>query len=278
MAPKARDPIVSNRGYAFMKFVDRVIESALIVSMFKTSQTSYFLLGFVYSIGSVKATTLVEIPLLQTGGFYADGSLDNLPTFQNYFIGYSTTTPFPRTEERRHFFVFDLTAISTPIMAADLSLILPGGGLIADEPSETWVATGTAVPAATFMDTGLTPMEALPIFAEMGSAVEIIDPVDFGPGDDDDLLRPHAFNSDGVTFLNDHLGGLVAISGYMPSWSMEPEVDEPSELIFGHTNVVSDFDSPIDPPILTLVLIPEPSAPCTITLAVAMMLFGRRRC
>lgn len=211
------------------------------------------------STQTITSAATMDVTLIQTGGFYADGSLDNDPTFQNYFIGYSTTTPFPRTPERRHFFVFDLTGVTIPIVSAEFSVILPFGGLIADEPSETWVATGTGVGAAMYMDTGLTPAEAIPIFLEMGAAPGIIDPVMFGPGDDDGLEKTFALNALGISFLNAHLGSLVPITGFMPSWSEEPEIDESSEIIFGHTNVVASGPALIDPPVLTITTIPEPS-------------------
>ncbi len=219
----------------------------------------------------------MDISLDQTGGFYADGSLDNSPTFQNYFIGYGTTPGFPRTPERRHFFIFDLSSVTVPITSAELKLILPFGGLIADEPMETWVVSGTSVPAAMFKDTGLTPLEAAPIFGEIGTAPEIIDPVDFGPGDDDGIAKPYALNSTGIAFLNAHLGGEVAITGFMASFSEEPEVDEPDELLFAHSNVVGSGVSLIAPPVLTITTVPEPSAAAILALGGVVFFMRRRR-
>lgn len=219
----------------------------------------------------------MDVTLVQTGGFYADGTLDNDPTFQNYFIGYSTTTPFPRTPERRHFFVFDLTTVTVPIVSAEMSLILPFAGLIADEPFEMWVATGSDVDAATFLDTGLIVDEALPVFDAMGSSTPIIDPVAFGPGDDDGLEKTFALNSDGISFLNDHLGMMVPITGFMPSWSPEPEIDESSEIIFGHTNVVASGPALIDPPVLSITTVPEPSSTFLLGLSVLMVSLKRGR-
>lgn len=218
----------------------------------------------------------MDVTLVQTGGFYADGSLDNDPTFQNYFIGYSTTTPFPRTTERRHFFVFDLTGVTASIVSAEFSVILPFAGLIADEPMETWVATGTGVGAAMYLDMGLTLTEAMPIFDEMGAGPAIIDPVMFGAGDDDGLEKTFALNATGISFLNAHLGMMVPITGFMPSWSEEPEVDEGSEIIFGHTNVVASGPALIDPPVLSVTTVPEPGS--LVLLGLGGVLLVSRRC
>ncbi len=74
--------------------------------------------------------TVTSVDATQVGGFYADGSADNAATFQNYFVGYGTTPGFPRTEERRSFFTFDLSGISGPVTSASFSLFLPAFGLI----------------------------------------------------------------------------------------------------------------------------------------------------
>src|SRR5688572_24622551 len=66
------------------------------------------------SVCTTPHAAVVSIDALQTGGFYADGSADNTPGFQNYFVGYGTTPGFGRTPERRSFFWFSLAGISEP--------------------------------------------------------------------------------------------------------------------------------------------------------------------
>ena len=73
---------------------------------------------------------VTSIDASQVGGFYSDGSADNAASFQNYFVGYGTTPGFPRTEERRSFFTFDLSGITEPVTSASFSIFLPAFGLI----------------------------------------------------------------------------------------------------------------------------------------------------
>lgn len=47
--------------------------------------------------------------------------------------------------------------------------------------------------------------------------------------------------------------------------------------LFGLTNVVSDFDPPIEAPVLSLVVVPEPSVPMLGAVATLAMLLRRRR-
>jgi len=84
-----------------------------------------------------------DVMATQVGGFFEDGTADNEPTFQNYYVGYSTLT---KTAERRNFFYFDLSGVTDTITEASFSLILPFGGFIpgaGDGGEEIFVMSGT---------------------------------------------------------------------------------------------------------------------------------------
>jgi hypothetical protein len=256
--------------------------------------------SFLASLGGSAQAAVVSLDAIQTGGFYAGGATpDNLPGFQNYFVGYGTSPGGARTPERRSFFWFSLAGISTPIVSAKLDLTLPFGGLIFGAgPVDPTV--GDAMELFQLGATGFTPGDITSpsdldaIFAGL-AAFPIAAPVCFDNSTDGVDACPGPMpppppvvidiGPSGLAFLNGHLGTDVILSGWMPTWSFDsrpdpsppPDFLEAGELIFGLTDVVSPFGSSVDPPKLVLTTEAAVAVPEANTLSLlAIGLFGLR--
>ncbi|MEM0897287.1 MAG: PEP-CTERM sorting domain-containing protein [Verrucomicrobiota bacterium] len=92
----------------------------------------------VFSVLHASAMT-VSLDTDQYGGIFADGTLNNKPADQLYYVGYTIPTGSPsRAPERRNFFIFDFSTLSPgmgTIVAADmsLSLVTPGSIFYGDD-------------------------------------------------------------------------------------------------------------------------------------------------
>lgn len=207
----------------------------------------------------------VVLPAVQTGGFYASGGAQNLPSFQNYFVGYGTSPGLPRTPERRSFFVFDLPPVPGAVVtSATLTLRLPFGGLIygkgpgtpgvddpiPSDPTETFALGLLPVSPAVVLSPSLTLAEGMTLFALMDD-LPAATPTVFmpgtvlpDPGDGGGAVVKIALDGAGLAAVNAG-PGLFLLSGWMPSWSEDlrlsptppPLYFEASELIFGLTDV-----------------------------------------
>jgi hypothetical protein len=234
--------------------------------------------------GPASAADLV-LPAVQTGGFYASGAAQNLPAFQNYFVGYGTSPGLPRTPERRSFFVFDLPPIPGAVVSsATLTLRLPFGGLIygkgpgtpgVDDPipsdsSETFAVGLLPVSPAVVLSPSLTLAEGMTLFALMddlpAAPPTVFTPgtVLIDPGDGGGAVISIALDGTGLAAINAG-PGLLLLSGWMPSWSEDfrlsptppPLYFESSELIFGLTDV-HVMPGVLNPTLeLTLAAVPE---------------------
>jgi hypothetical protein len=251
------------------------------------------------------AAQALTLSASQTGGFYADGSYQNLPTFQNYFVGYGTTPGMPRTAERRSFFVFDVPTLAPGefITGATLKLRLPvPGGLIfgkgpgvpgvdtiVDDPMETFAVGLLSVPSSVVLSPTLTVAEATTLFGFM-TTTPVAAPTPFTPG----MVLPPSGDSgppivsialDGMALgaLNAAMGGKVILSGWMPTWSEDlrpsptppPFFFEASELIFGLTDVhvLAILTPKLD---LATTVVPEPSALWMLATGVVALLLRTR--
>jgi hypothetical protein len=227
----------------------------------------------------VAVAKTVAVASTQVGGFYADGTKDNFEGFQNYFVGYGTTPGFARTSERRSFFVFDLGAITGSITAATFSLTMPFEGVVGDEPSETFVLSASPVPAATVLATALPPPAAMMVFGSLGTGALVAPELGIDVGAPPyDMVLTMSLNEIGLAALNIRPpGGMVVLGGRMASWSFDPDpMHEPDELLFGHSDVVF-FGTPIvAKPMLTMTVVPEPSAWLLMLSGLAALLSGRR--
>ncbi len=229
--------------------------------------------------GTARADVVVLEPV-QVGGFYAGGaSPDNLPSFQNYYVGYGSLTGGGRTPERRSFFHFDLSGVSGDVVSATLELKLIFGGLIFGKgpgtppdpiPSDTFEefqlggVFDPGLPVSKFTSTMLTPPEITGIFGAMDDA-PIASPLGFtmgGPPPPDPIVI--SLGPAGLTLLEMKAGGDVVLTGWMPTWSFDSRMFmggfvEGSELIFGGTDVhLSHFPKPVLT--ITTAAVPEVSA------------------
>jgi hypothetical protein len=229
----------------------------------------------------------MTVPLVQTGGFYADGGKNNSPTFQNYFVGYGTTPGFARTAERRSFFVFDVPALPSDlaITGAKLELRLPFGGLVfgkgpgdplagpvPDDPFESFALGLLPVPAAVVLGSTLTAAEVIALFGLIDDT-PVAAPMVFAPGtplppagDGGPPKVPMVLDGTALAALEAARGSSIVLGGWMPSWSEDlrlspsppPLYFEASEVIFGLTDVHA---MAILAPTLTLTLSPVPEPP-----------------
>lgn len=243
----------------------------------------FLLLLGLWSLAGASPAAVTDLPMVQTGGIYASGGLNNSPTFQNYFVGYSTSPGLPRTDERRSFFVFDVPAFpaDTAITGAVLKLRLPVGGLIFGEvpgdplagpvPSdatESFALGVVAVPSAVVLSTALSVPAAIALFAAMDDVMVAAPTVFTGAGlppapDGGPPVVTIVLDGTGLSALDAARGGTVVLTGWMPSWSYDERLSptppplyfEASELIFGLTDVHAVA---ILTPVLTLTLSPVP--------------------
>lgn len=151
---------------------------------------------------------------IRDSDFVANGS----GPLMNYIVG--TTAGF----DFRDWFVFDLTAVLTPIASAELLLHNPG--IVSDDLFEIYQLTSTTSMPATLIAAG----GGAGVFGSLGtgtvfSTITILDP------DDDGVTLSLALNAAGLAFLNANLGGLVAFSGRLTTLDASPD-----ELVFGGTD------------------------------------------
>lgn len=260
--------------------------------------------------GAALADGAITLTHRQSGGVFADGGLNNGPSFQNYFVGYGTTPGFGRTAERRSFFVFDLPPLPAGwvLRAATLELQLPYGGLIfgkgpgepgvdevAPDPFETFQLGLLPVASSIVTDVTLPPAAGMLLFSMMDD-LPVAAPRVFHFGDplhdipDGDVPVPPVtiaieLDAAGLSALAAAMGpagGEIVFSGWMPSWSHDERLNptppplyfEASELIFGHTNVHVD---PTLAPRLVLLAAPIPELPLVWLWAAGLTALGARR-
>lgn len=235
---------------------------------------------------SILAST---ISATQVGGFFADGSTDNSVSFQNYYVGYSTLSSLA---ERRNFFYFDLTSVTDPIVAAELTLTMPDGGLIfgGGDVTEEFVISGSgdAGYIAAILDPMIDPMSATALFDSFGvhlgptaaplgeigsftfdSSVPIPLPLE--------VVIP--LGAEGLDLINANLGGEVVITGRIADFTPGVPGPEMSEILFGLSDVVDMAGMPtaLAVPSLTVTSVPEPSSTTFAVLASTGLFLRRKR-
>jgi len=230
------------------------------------------------------------------GGFFDGGIAPmNLPSHQNYFVGYGTTPGFGRTPERRSFFWFHIPDIPGEITHASLKLHLlvptslifglgPGDPPSTD-PIETFQLGATLVTPGTITSTSLSSTDIATIFGAMDD-FPIAAPKDFvagfPPPIPTDIDIP--LDATGIMALKTHEGADLVMTGWMPTWSHDDRmVDgsflEGSELIFGFSDVTGPSGALVAKPTLTIAYdpVPEPAGLASLTLGLAAFKRARRR-
>lgn len=212
------------------------------------------------TLTSASAETLT-IEALQSGGFTAT-SAENLPSFQNYFVGSASVAGGGgkvKTGERRSFFVFVLPDVPGTVTGATLTLQLVGKPFDPDpvglsrglgpgdfpdvcapypsvevckaaieDPVEEFALGIATVPSEFVLDPSLSPAEVLAVWGALKS-VPVADPVFFPKGEiyPDEAFLPISIPlaEPALTEIATHAGGgTVVLSGWMPSFTPDERV------------------------------------------------------
>lgn len=250
------------------------------------------LLGVAFVAADARA---IEVSAMQVGGILGDGSKDNLPSHQNYFVGYgSSSAPFSRSAERRSFFWFHLPTHTAPIMSAKLLLKMPfseslifGKGPGAPGPSvpldesESFQLGFTIAPKDVVIDPHLGVTETMALFDDMDAHPIATPktffkdvPYEFPMGVEIDL------DAAGISLLSGHSGADVVLTGSMPTWSFDDRLApggadwfEKHELLFGHSEILAGA---VPVPTLSIEYAPVPE-PATLTALALGGVFALRR-
>lgn len=236
---------------------------------------------------------------------------DNLPTFQNYYMGRTTLGPLgssPSTPERRAFFMFDMTGVLASVPAGhtisglsiDLTLT-PGGSAVLANFSG-------GVESVEFSSTPFTEMEILDpvgegvstdaIWGSFGTStpygsfdISGTPPSGGSPASADGVmtLPPDTYTIDLMGGIPDvetaiGAGGIFIVSARLSSFDPDvigpgtPPAVDPYEYVFGITDVVpmSGGSPSVPAPILTISTIPEPSSVLLITIFGSLLFMARR--
>ncbi len=239
---------------------------------------------------------VVTTESIQVGGFFDGGIAPmNLPSHQNYFVGYGTTPGFGRTPERRSFFWFHIPDVPGEITHASLKLhLLVPTSLIfglgpgdppATDPIETFQLGATLTSPETITSTSLSSSDISTIFGAMDD-FPIASPKDFlagfPPPIPTDIDIP--LDATGIMALKTFEGADLVLTGWMPTWSHDDRMAggsflEASELIFGFSDVTGPSGALVAKPTLTIAYdpVPEPASSAGLALGLAWLRQARRR-
>lgn len=257
-----------------------------------------------FAVGSAR-TADFEVPVDQVGGYYEEPPIDNLVTFQNYFVG-QTSLPkggglYDITGERRSFFIFDLSAVVIPVgeIITGVELILvPGTAGANFGPdglgTESAVFTSTPFSAEAILDPdGVdgVPEDDIPIsdiFMSFGMGdfygeQSFFSPIGPMPGPPFETPIPISLSPDAISSIESKIGtpSKFVITGRLATYDPlfpGPIIDNPMpepEFVFGLTDVVPLGIS--SAPILVIETIPEPSATALFAAGLATLLISRNR-
>lgn len=239
----------------------------------------------------------VSVIATQSGGF-GETAAANLPSMQNYFVGYASISGAggkARTEERRSFFVFDIPVLAGPITSATLTLELSEFGLARglgpgafpgvcagfpsveeckkgiEDPVEEFALGVTDMPSGLVLDPGLSPAMIKSVWEGL-VATPAAAPVLFEKGKTPPPgSKPGFFSVEipltaaGLLGIETHVGGSLVFTGWMPTWSYD-ERKVPGDIFFEGSEAIFMFSDVLSakfaPPTLEIVYapIPEPIA------------------
>lgn len=219
----------------------------------------------------IQADIITTTPI-QVGGFYDTGGIDNLPSHQNYYVGYGTVGGV-RSTERRSFFWYHIPSFSGDVVDVTIRLkmlvttslvfgISPGDPTVHDT-IEKFQLGATSLPASVMTDPTLTPTAADAVFDVMDD-FPIAPTYDFVAGSIPSVpfaVEIH-LGAAGLGLVSGHRGADVVFTGWMPTWSYDARTDgmghwlEGDELLFGF----SDIPGLVPAPELTIYTVPEHSA------------------
>ncbi len=226
---------------------------------------------------------------------------DNDPTFQNYFLGRTTSTPVSTgftTPERRAFFFFDMAGIAASIPAGDeitdvtIDLeLLPGGtSALANFTGDVEIVdfSSTIFTPAEILDPDLFAIPPDAIWSSFGTSTPyggfgIDGPGSATPADTYSISLPGSIPDLGSTI---GAGDIFIVTARLvtfdpgPIGALAPPAIDPYEYVFGLTDVVSSSGSTTAAPVLTITtaaaVVPEPSSAVLLVGLMALGLCGRR--
>jgi hypothetical protein len=222
----------------------------------------------------------VEVSSYLTGNIGADGSVVNSPGFQNHYVGNTFVGSTP-TPERRNYFLFDVSEISGPIMAAKLKIYVPkfppdgGFGYISPDPTEDYLVTSTPFTAADIATPGIPPGVGMAMFGTFGMGMP------FG-------LTTASIDSWGTDLVIDlEMPALVALntarmgSGKFAATgrltTLAGHTPLTDQLLFSFTDPTGEL-APMTPfPRLELTVVPEPASIAVLLAGLSLALRKRKR-
>lgn len=256
------------------------------------------------------AATL-EVPATQVGGF-TPGSAANLPSFQNYYVGYASVTGSggkERTEERRSFFVFEIPEVSGTVTGATLRLEMmdpfgiayglgPGTfpAVCSPYPSvevckaaisdttEAFALGVASVPIDVLLDPALLPEETEAVWTALESVPAAAPHVfmkgmPLPPGTTPGYAKIEIpLEGPGMAAIVTHEGGgSIVLSGWMPTWS-DDDRKVPGDVFFEGSEAIFMFSDAhlhlFETPTLEIVYVPVPEPATWAMLAAGMLVCG----
>lgn len=232
---------------------------------------------------------IVTSDAIQAGGFLDGGLADNTPGHQNYFVGYGTVAGF-RSPQRRSFFwyhvpMFPGVVLDVSIklkMLATTSLIFGYNPAEAShhDPTESFQLGATFTDAGTMTRLDLTSSEAQAIFDTM-------DDHPIAPSYDFSMSTMYSFpmivdvhlDDFGKSLISTHRGMDIVLTGWMPTWTENLELDgsghyiEGDELLFG----LSDVPGLVPAPPMSIVFSPVPEPASLLVVGLGALATLRRR-
>lgn len=264
------------------------------------------------------ATSLTHADVIMVGAFDSgfvtdaggsskgDGTVAPPATF-NYSVGQAehfadgSLTSSLAFNTRKNYFVFDLSGVTDPIVAASMMLYMgpdtppafPGGehGYESLDAFEDFALLETTDPDGakalagdllagniagdpTAFDTPADPLvgAAMDLFSTLGDGA-VMGFITTTSADDDTFLTID-FTPDGITYLNGFLGDTVIIAGELVTIG----APDTTELIFGFTGPdLIGGATPGFEPVLTVTTVPEPSSTVLLVFALAIGICFRHK-
>lgn len=248
-------------------------------------------------VSPVEAVEFISVETTHVGGFFADGVAMNAPHHQNYFVGYGTTPGFPRTSERRSFFVFHLPEVPGTIIGAKLTLTLAATtslifghapGPVSSPPPlddmESFALGAIPISPSVVMDPHIGTPEVIALFGGMDD-FPVAPTIDFlldDPPGVFPMLVDVPFDGFGLGILTASAGGSLVLTGWMPTWTHDDrtfpggEVYEKNELIFGLSDITGPAGPIVPKPVLEIAYIPVPEPGTAAVVGVGFIALFRR--
>jgi large repetitive protein len=180
-------------------------------------------------VASIASAAIVQLDAIDSG-WYKNNGLHGASN-KNYIIG-----DYLATDGRvyRNYFVFDLSGITLPIGAANLSVYNPTDGYISADPTETWNLWEVSSSMANLMaDHAAGDPVGLDIYDDLGGT-NFLGTGTVSAADNDTMVNV-ALNGNALVLLNNAIGSQWAVGGSITTLDA---VDN-SEVMFSWTNETS---------------------------------------